>query len=189
MRFKLFKAMELCSAAVCVAFVYLLGGLYELTDKNPLGVLFGVVNGSIWESMKPIILTYFVYSGLELLAAKPYFRSFVASKAVGLYVCCAVYLLLSYFSPLTMLLRAFAALFLGFLTSYLLMKRGISSFFSLGCFMLLLIFVMYFSFTANPPRLELFRDPYTSLYGIIPTDYDFGADFLEKASFSPFFFK
>ena len=44
--------------------------------------------------------------------------------------------------------------------------------------MLLLIFIMYFSFSAFPPRMDLFLDKESGMYGIIPEHIDIGAEAL-----------
>lgn len=177
MQFKRYRLMELCGAILCLAGVWLLSNLYELTNRNAVGIIFGSVNGSVWESLKPVMLTYFAYGGLELLSAKPYFRAFVVAKSFGLCFVMALYLGLRCFMS-SIIVSAFLALAPGFAFSYILMKKELSDFFALGCFLLLTVFMMYFCFTANPPGLEIFRDPVTGLYGIIPQDFDRGAVFL-----------
>ena len=73
------------------------------------------------------------------------------------------------------------ALSAGFISSALMTLRveRISGLFFAACFMLLLIFIMYFSFTAFPPRLNIFHDKETGMYGIIPKYIDIGALYLD----------
>jgi hypothetical protein len=175
MRYRLFGVLEIIGAVVCAISVCLLSDLYELTGKNPIGILFGCVNGSIWESLKPLILSYFVFAGLELLSAKPYFRRFTASKAIGLYIVCVLYILFVSLTPIKGTAAVFICELAGFVISAILMKKNTERLYCLGCFMLLLVFVCYFSFSANPPRVGLFIDPLTGMYGIIPENIDIGA--------------
>jgi hypothetical protein len=117
------------------------------------------------------------------MITSPYFRQFVCAKAIGVYVCVLVYILFSriipveYSEPVTL-----AALGIGFILSktLTLWDKDISGFFSVACLMLLLIFIMYFSFSAFPPKLDLFLDKNSGMYGIIPDYIDIGAHALSR---------
>ncbi|MCH5303510.1 MAG: hypothetical protein J1E41_01485, partial [Ruminococcus sp.] len=149
--------------------------------ESTIGVLFGSVNTSIWEQLKPIILCYILFGVLELMCAKPYFRQFVVSKALGLYLSVFIYIILSkvlpssFSAPITLISLAVGFIFSKFMT---LSRKDISWLFSVACFMLLLIFVMYFSFSVFPPRMNLFLDSESGMYGIIPDAVDRGATYL-----------
>ena len=39
---------------------------------------------------------------------------------------------------------------------------------------------MYINFTAKVPKLKIFKDPLSGIYGIIPKKYDTGAIYLNK---------
>lgn len=179
---KLFKAQELSGVIITFVVAFALSRLYYITRGNPVGVLFGSVNNSIWEQLKPLILGYFLYGGLELLTSKPYFRQFVASKTLGLYITALLYILLrsflvDFYNIYLNAVLSILCLATGFLFSYkaTLSKRTLGDLFAPCCFMLMLIFIMYFSFTAFSPRLWVFQDPDTCLYGIIPKHLDAGA--------------
>lgn len=178
MRKSLFNFMELSGIIFCMILVSLLRNLYVFLKGSTAGILFGSVNSSIWEQLKPIILVYIMYGLAELMTARPYFRQFVCAKAIGVYACVLVYILFSriipveYSEPVTL-----AALGIGFILSktLTLWDKDISGFFSVACLMLLLIFIMYFSFSAFPPKLDLFLDKNSGMYGIIPDYIDIGA--------------
>lgn len=182
MRKGVLSALEAAGVFAASAMTLFLSGLYELSRGNPIGILFGSVNSSVWERLKPVVLSYVLFAFVELLSVRPNFRRFTVCKTAGL--CTAILL----FIPLSFATESLAldavsallspvALFAGFLTSYALFLCGkeLRGFFSLSCFTLLFIFVCWFSFTAAPPRLPLFLDPVTGMYGVIPEHIDFGS--------------
>lgn len=169
------RLADLLGVLFCTLGAYLLGGVYELCAENPLGILFGAVNGSIWESSKALIVTYVVWGIVGLFCLKPCFRAYIVSKAFGLWTALGVYILLCVVIVQARYAAAVIALSAGFVMDCFLMKRDCGKLFHTACYMLLLVFVMFFCFTVNPPRLFIFRDPTTSMYGIIPRDIDMGA--------------
>lgn len=181
MKKSLFNAMEIAGIVICMAGVSILRNVYVLSGGSTAGVLFGSVNTSIWEQLKPIILCYILYGITELMCVSPCFRQFVCAKAIGLYISLFIFILLiriipaDYIPPVT-----FVSLICGFITSkYItLWEKSISHFFAAACFMLLLIFIMYFSFSAFPPRMDLFLDKESGMYGIVPEHIDIGAEAL-----------
>lgn len=183
MKKALFNVMELSGILFTMTAASFLRNLYTALDGNTLGVLFGSVNSSVWERLKPIILCYILYGLLELMAVRPYFRQFVAAKALGLYSAAVVFIILSYILPEAFsAVITLSALASGFLLSRLLTlwDKSLSFFFTAACLMLLLMFIMYFSFSAFPPRLDIFLDRESSMYGIIPDYIDIGAVFLSN---------
>ena len=44
----------------------------------------------------------------------------------------------------------------------------LDKFFTISAFLLTILLAMYLTFSVNPPKLDLFKDPQTGLYGIIP---------------------
>ena len=158
----------------------MLWNLYEFTGRSTLGVVFGAVNGSVWEKTKCLSICIMLCGLTELLCARPYFRTFVVSKSIGLgvslllFIICDSLLGAEFYSDFCVL---FVSLLCGFMCSLLLAASGKCprGLFAPACFFLMLIFMMTFSFTAFAPRLGLFRDPYTGCYGVIPASFDMGA--------------
>ncbi len=183
MKKSLFNIMELSGILFCMTSVIFLRDLYSVLDGNVTGILFGSVNYSIWEQLKPIILSYILYGLIELMCARPYFRQFTVSKALGLYSAVALFIIMSRLMPEEFIpVITLSSLTAGFLLSrYLVFSdKNLSFLFSAACFMLLLIFVMYFSFSAFPPRLDIFLDKPSGMYGIIPDYIDLGAETLSN---------
>ena len=182
MKIKLFSIQEIVGIFAVGVAAFCMWSMYVLTDGLLVTVLFCSVNGSIWEQLKPLLLCYFLYGGYELFSSKPYFRRFVVAKAFGVYAVLAVFIVLCHLLPYAQnifikCIVCAVSLTAGFLVSrrITLMERDLGDMFTVACLMLLLVFVMFVSFTAYPPRLELFRDPNTSMFGIIPDYIDVGA--------------
>jgi len=178
MKKKVFIFSEIIGAFVTTAGVIFLWHLYELTNKSTLGIVFGAVNSSVWEKCKGISICFLLYGIVELLCVKPRFYSFVSAKTFGLSVSITVFLIadslfgVGLYSDVTILT---VSALCGFTISALLTlsRFNLRPFFAPACFLLLLIFMMTFSFTAFAPRLPLFKDPFTGYYGVIPQSFDY----------------
>ena len=57
-------------------------------------------------------------------------------------------------------------------------QRDVRVLFPFALGLLFLFGAMYFCFTAVPPHIDLFKDPVTGMYGIIPKNIDVGAFFM-----------
>ena len=180
MKKKFLIILEITGFFVVTGGVAFLWNIYELSGGSTLGVIFGAVNLSIWEKAKCISICYFLWGLIELLCAQPYFRTFTVAKTMGLAVSLLTFIIpecffgFGFFADLLILC---SALLCGFIFSYVLAVSGIRlrQFFAPACFLLMLIFMMTFSFTAFAPKLGLFRDPYTGCYGIVSQSFDMGA--------------
>jgi hypothetical protein len=179
---------------VGVFFVFLCGTLlhflYNWTNGSTLGILFGSVNESVWEHIKIFAMPYIVWGVIELAFSIPYFRQFVVAKVLGLYLLCA--LIISFFYLYTMILgrhilfvditSVFVWIAIAHIFSYKVTtsSKDLRQLFPLCLGLLFLFSAMYFSFTAVPPHINLFKDPITGMYGIIPENIDVGAYFMSN---------
>ena len=181
----------IAGAVFTFAFASLLHFFYEFSGGSMLSILFGSVNESTWEHIKLFIAPYFVWAIIELAYLRPSFKPFVVGKVVGLFSFPAVITILfytytaiagsSYFIA-DILISVFAVFFAQWI-SYKVYELGdkAAKWFPIALVALVLLAVMYFSFTAVPPKAELFRDPITGGYGIPSSGYDRGAAVLENA--------
>lgn len=184
MRIRLFKLSELTGIGIAGFSAIMLRGVYELSGRSLAAAVFLSANFSVWEQLKPLLLCYFLYGGLELFGLKPYFRRFTASKAIGLLVLSASYITLSLLTRgcFDNGANVFISLFLSFVASRLMTLGSfdVSKLFYPACFLIFLIFMMFFCFTVCPPELPIFRDPSSGLFGIIPEHIDSGAIILNS---------
>lgn len=189
MQKKFFK-LEIAGIFFVTAISVFLQNLYDLCGCTLLGVMFGCVNDSIWETEKTLLLPYIIWSIIEILCLRVPFKKFVVSKVISLWSFSAVYallcLLFSLTKPENYTLPEFAAalvcIVLSFFISYRLTfsDKKLEALFVPSLFMLLLFIALYCSFTPFPPNLYLFMDRATGLYGIIPDNFDTGAVYLDS---------
>lgn len=148
---------------------FFMSKLYGLCSGQLVGVMFGSVNGSVWESCKTLLLPYLLFGLLELLSVSPSMRRFTAAKTISLYFLGAVYIGLRMIAADSVLIKIICVA-LSFLLSAVLYfsKLKLEQFFPPSVFLLFLFWAFYFSFTPFPPKNAVFSDPETGMYGIIP---------------------
>ncbi len=166
-----------------------LQNLYTLSDKQLIGVMFGSVNDSIWETTKTLLLPFILWSIFEIMCTRLPFRKFVTAKVISLYYLGLCYILLCLIVSLTdsssRYLLEFASAIIAVCTALFLSYRLVFSGFELqkyfapSFFMLLLFVALFCSFTPFPPKMYIFMDRTTNLYGIIPEHIDQGAIVLD----------
>ena len=164
----------------CGGFLFVLAAsafmrrFYEWNNHELLGILFGAVNGSIWESCKTLLLPYLLWGLIELLAVRVSLYRFTASKTAGLYLTGILYLALRLCGMHTAV-AAVLSLAAGFAVSAALYCSDIDlrGLFAPAVALLFLFVALYFSLTPFPPQHMIFVDPATGMYGIIPEHLDF----------------
>lgn len=162
-----------------------LQNLYELSGYTLIGILFGSVNDSIWESTKTLLLPYLVWAIIELMCVRVPFHKFVAAKTITLYALGISYILISgvmgAVGSATICLPQFTAALLcvsfSAFASFRLLFSQIKCeiLFAPSFFMLLLFLAFFCSFTPFPPKIYIFMDRATGFYGLIPHHIDTGA--------------
>lgn len=185
--------LELLGLAFTAAGAYFMSGLYAATDRGLIGILFGTVNGSIWESGKTLILPYLLWAMLELMCLGGRMRRFTVAKTASLLLLALLFLSLCALyhtiggtaTQTTKLLFAAISVVCAFALSYCLMCSSLqlSELFPPALFVLFLLMALYFSLTPFPIKHFLFEDPTTGMYGIIPRDLDYGAIALDTMYF------
>lgn len=179
------KKFEIAGILFVIILSIFLQNLFNLTDRNLIGVMFGSVNNSIWEFTKTLLLPYFLWSMIELLSVRTPFRRFVVSKTVSLYFLGLSYILITLVTNLlglcTNALPELVAAAVCVAMAQFLSMRLIRSNFNTqnlyypSIFLLLLFIALFLSFTVFPPEMYIFKDRETGLYGIIPEYIDKGA--------------
>ena len=163
--------------------------LYSLCNRQLIGILFGSVNDSIWETAKTLLLPFILWAMIELLSVRPPFKQFVVSKIISLYYLGIAYIALCLVFTLFGIENEFVINFIiaifsictSMFLSYKLLFSGytLENLFLPSFFMLMLFFAFYFSLTPFPPKMYIFEDRATKLYGIIPQNIDAGAALLD----------
>lgn len=186
---ELFK-LEIIGSIFIIIAGTLLHFAYDWSQRAVWSILFGAVNESVWEHVKIFTLPYIVWAIIEIAKVRVPIRKFVVSKTIGLYFLILITIVFFYIysgivgrSILPVdIISIVVWVFLANIISYKLVTSNLNlnQWFTISCFLVLLFIAMFFTFTVNPPKIDLFRDPITGLYGIIPKSYDCGAIFLEK---------
>ncbi len=192
MQKKLIK-LEIAGIFFTLIMSVFLQNLHSLCERELIGVMFGSVNDSIWETAKTILLPYLLWGMIELLSIRLPFKKFAVSKIITLYYLGISYILIclifSFFEPSSAGLPEFAAAIICISTaSYLSFRLPFSDFklellFAPAFFMLLLFIALFCSLTPFPPHIYIFMDRATNLYGIIPEHLDKGAIILDTIYF------
>ena len=187
---KKFLKLEIAGIFFVIIMSVFLQNLYDLTSNSLLGVMFGAVNDSIWETEKTLLLPYLIWGIIEILCVRVPFKQYVVSKVIALWTFFASFavlcLLFSLTKPENYSLPEFAVALvctvLAFFISYRLTfsSKKLEGLFVPSFFMILLFIALYCSFTPFPPRLYMFMDRATGLYGIIPENFDMGAVYLDS---------
>lgn len=184
MKYKQFR-LEIAGVFFVIIASVLMQNLYELSEHNLLGIMFGSVNNSIWEISKTLLMPYVLWAIIELLSIKPPFYSFVVSKVIALYFLAVCYILLCLlihlsgldFSSLPEFVLAVVstafAMWLSLRLTY--SDYNLKPLFYPALCMLLFFLALYLSFTIFPPKIYIFMDRQTQLYGLIPEYFDKGA--------------
>ncbi len=181
--------LELCGLFFVIIMSIFLQNLYNLSNGAIIGIMFGSVNDSIWEIAKTILISYIIWSIIEIMCLKVHFHKFVVIRVISLYFLGGFYILAclvfstvdreSYSMPefTAAIISVIAASFL----SYRLMTSEFKAekLFMPAVFTLLLFIALYCSFTPFPPHNYIFMCRSTGLYGIIPDNIDAGAIVLD----------
>ena len=59
--------------------------LNDLCDGSLVGMMFGSVNQSIWESCKTLLLPYLIWGMIELLSLSVHMHAFTVAKTISLF--------------------------------------------------------------------------------------------------------
>lgn len=190
MKMKTFKRLEFSGVFSVFLFGYLLHNFNRYLGGSLLSVLFGSANTSDWEFIKVFLFSYILWGFVELCWIKPAFRQFAAAKVLSLYIITFLWFLCYWpfalcrvkTSLLFNCVFAFLLIGIGMVLSYNFTAGSADiRFLFIPCvFLLLLFFVCFVCFTPYPPRLSVFQDHLTGLYGVIPEHFDSGAATLDS---------
>lgn len=190
MKQRLIKKYEIGSIFFIFGLASFLHYVYDLTNGSIVSIIFGAVNESVWEHMKIFIIAYIVWAVIELLCLKPPFKQYVVAKVIGLVFLSAAipigFYIYTFFTKQSIVFVDIALVIVWVIVAaFISYKLTVSEidlkpYYHISLLILLLYVVMVFCFTVFPPKLELFRDPITGLYGVIPDYIDTGAIILDN---------
>ena len=177
--------MEIFGVAAIYLVAAFLHFFYDLSGHTVLSSFIGAVNESVWEHLKIFAIGYSLWAGLEYLALKPPLKTFVVAKAAGVFSLLISITLFFYLYTSVLktsyvvvdLISSFVFTALSQAVSYLILTRweGAGEYFYLAVSLWALLFSALLCFSYYPPKIPIFKDPVTSLYGVIPENIDEGA--------------
>lgn len=162
-----------------ILFIFILGTIlhftYQWSDRNPFVGIFSAVNESTWEHLKliffPMLITTIIgyfYLGKDL-------NNFICAKTIG--ILSAMLFIVIFFYTYTGILGTnisiidislfYIATIVGEIISYRLISNNFKYNNKLAIITLILLLICFILFTFYPPNIGLFKDPITSMYGII----------------------
>lgn len=174
------KAVALSDAAGC-AVIYcaavLLHFVYPLSGGAALSIVFGAVNESVWEHTKIFAAPYIGWALLQLCWLKVRFRQYAVAKVIGLYALVGFiigfYYTYTAFTGAPVLWLDIGSSLFAVIGAQALSYRletadnRLAEWFAPALMLMALYYLMFFSFTIFPPRIELFRDPVGGGFGIV----------------------
>lgn len=168
------------SEVIGCVFIYggavLLHYIYPLSGGAALSIVFGAVNESVWEHTKIFAAPYIGWALLQLCRLTVPFRRYVVAKCIGLYALSGCVIGFCFLCPALTgsqsvwgdILLSLTAILGAQALSYALetADNRLEEFFAPALMLMMLYYLMFFSFTIFPPRVGLFRDPITGGFGI-----------------------
>lgn len=173
---RLYKTLEITGFFFIYLLAVFLHFAYDLSDGSVLSILFGAVNESVWEHIKIFSVGFVLWSVITLLWARPSFYKYVVAKTLSLYFLILSIIVFFYAYNLftdgpILAVDIISSIIFVALSQYLsyrlmLEDNNLSDYFLVAVMLLMMFFVMFFSFTIFPPQIDLFKDPVTGAYGI-----------------------
>ena len=149
---------------------------YALSGGGTLSAIFGAVNESVWEHVKIFSAAYSGYAAAQLMWLRVPFRKYITAKCAGLYFLMGSVIGFYYlYTSLTGgnilladLISSAVFVALAQLISYRMTvtDKDTSELYYPALALIMLYYLMFFSFTVFPPRVGLFRDPVSGGYGL-----------------------
>lgn len=159
-------------------FVAILGTLlhftFEWSNKNLLVGVFSAVNESTWEHLKLLFFPMLITTIIGNLFFSKSIPNFLSSKTIAIIVSIIFTILFFYTAggiigeniAFLNIATFYIAVILGEYVAYQVIKSGYNYNNKIAFFILIILFICFISFTYNPPKIGLFKDPLTSSYGV-----------------------
>lgn len=163
-------------AAAQFALAAFLHYAYALSGKSTFAAIFAAVNESVWEHVKTLLLPYLLWSVAEYYIIRPDLRRFVTARCAGavslvLMTVCFFFVYSGVWGASVLWIDIVSAALWLLFAELICMRtlntsRSAGELFPIAAAVLCLLAVMLLCFTVSPPKIGLFRDPVTQLYGL-----------------------
>lgn len=176
MKWDRFTRLEAGGVLFCWLAAPLLFMAYHWSGGAVWAALLASVNRSAWELAKLVLVPFALWAVILFLTDRPPIKRYAVAQTTGMAAAAAGMLLFCHVlsrmmggcSPVAALLAAsvFAAAGHWLAAKIYCSRRRLVGWFTVTVFFLILLVVMFLSFTVNPPKIRLFLDPLTNTYGI-----------------------
>ncbi len=172
------RTILVCCAgiALCFSLSALLHFTFDLSGRSILTAVFSSVNESVWEHLKILLIPFLLWSIAEYYLLRPNVKRLVVARCAGtisimLLTVCFFFIYSGVWGSNVLwidIIAAFAWITCGELVSIRIINsdKNVNDIFPISAALLCLIIVMLLCFTVSPPKIGLFRDPNTQLYGL-----------------------
>ena len=162
---------------VCIILGILLHFTYQWSGENLFVASFSAVNESVWEHLKLVFYPMLIMAIAEYPFVRQIDNNYIEAKTIGVFVAMS-FMVLSFFTYTGILGTNFAiinilifiiSINLGEWIAYRLMKINAESTALtkiLAIIVVLFFLIGFIVFTYYTPKVNLFRDPITGVYGI-----------------------
>ncbi len=168
------KLYSLFSAISSIILGTLLHFTFEWSGDNSIVGLFSAINESTWEHLKLVFFPTIFTIIIGYVLFSKYFPNYLCAKTIGLIS--SMLFIIVFFYTYTGIIGSnyalldigsfFVSIVLGEFLSYKLAISKINFNIILCLFAIILLIFCFFYFTFNPPKINLFRDPISSTYGL-----------------------
>ena len=176
-RKKVMLILSICAGAIISFFLAsFLHFAYKLTGGSTFVAIFAAANESVWEHVKILLIPYLLWSIPEYYILKPDKKRFISARAAGALTLMALticfFFVYSGIWGSSVLWIDISAALLWLTAAQVTSMRVLcgqnrcEELFPIAAAVLCLIVVMLLCFTVSPPKIGLFRDPVTLLYGL-----------------------
>ncbi len=161
-----------------VLFTFVLGTLlhftYNWSGENKLVAIFSAINESTWEHLKLLYFPMLFSTIIGYFYIGKNTSNFLCSKAIGIItsLCFTIIFFYTYAGilgkdiPAIDISSFFISATLGELVSYALIVNKFKCNNKVYIAVLVILFLSFVTFTFYTPKIGLFRDPVTGMYGI-----------------------
>ena len=159
---------------IAVLFTFVLGTLlhftYEWSGYNPIVGTFSAINESTWEHLKLLFFSMLIFAIFEGINVYKETNNYIEAKTIGI-IFGMLFITVFFFTYTGIIGTNFAVLdigsfFVGVILSeiiaYKIMQKesfSTKKTRTISLIILILITIMFVSFTFNPPNINYFRDP------------------------------
>ena len=161
-----------------IIFTIILGTLlhftYEWSGNNLFIASFSAVNESTWEHLKLVFFPMLITIIIENFYLNDDFKKYLCAKTIGIII--AILFITIFFYTYTGILGThyaildigsfiFSVILAEYIT-YIKMKNDFTCNIKISIIILILLSISFILFTYFPPKINYFKDPITSTYGI-----------------------